>query len=303
MDIISCGEILIDMISKTYESSLRNVKDYEVHIGGSPSNIAINLSKQGFKSSIISKIGNDFFGRFIKENLEKNGVETSLLSVDENVNTDIVFVLKSKKSPDFYPYRSATLNMIDHNLPRTKIFHFSFWALSTEKNLKNTIKILNESKNAFIGFDPNYRKILDKTNKSIIDILKTILPKVNIIKPSEDDAESIFGKMNTKDYIKKFHELGAKNIILTLGKDGYIISNGKKEKKYTSYAKEVIDTTGAGDAFWSGFYIGILNNLNIFEASKLGNAFSAEKIKKVGAVIDLKSYKEIAKEYEIGGIL
>jgi fructokinase len=118
-----------------------------------------------------------------------------------------------------------------------------------------------------------------------------------LVKPSDDDAKYIFGEKSNNEYIKTFHELGAKNVILTLGKYGSLVSDGEKIKNQASYAEEVIDTTGAGDAFWSGTYIGFIENFDIFNAAKLGNAFSAENLKKVGAVLRLKDYHVLIEKY------
>ncbi len=130
------------------------------------------------------------------------------------------------------------------------------------------------------GFDPNYRKILWKTSLDIEDVLKIVLPYVDIIKPSLDDCYHFFSttKKDEKYYIETFHSLGVKYVVLTLGEKGATVSDGSKMMHLDSLATNVVDTTGAGDAFWSGLYIGLIEGYDIFTASKLGNAFSAEKL-------------------------
>ena len=104
---ISFGEVLIDFISKDYVDGLKNATSFDKFLGGSPSNIAVNISKQGFRSAIISKVGNDPFGNYILNELNKYKVDTSFIIQDNLVQTDLVYVLKSKTSPEFYPYRSS----------------------------------------------------------------------------------------------------------------------------------------------------------------------------------------------------
>lgn len=304
---ISFGEVLIDFISKDYVDGLKNATSFDKFLGGSPSNIAVNISKQGFRSAIISKVGNDPFGNYILNELNKYKVDTSFIIQDNLVQTDLVYVLKSKTSPEFYPYRSASLNLefLDSSIKKiadTNIFHFSSWAISSDINLKNTLKLLKSFKKSrtLVGFDPNYRKILWHTSLEIEDVLKLVLPYVDFIKPSLDDCYHIFEK-NTleEEFIKIFHDFGVKNVILTLGENGFIISTGTDKRHFESFAKDVVDTTGAGDAFWSGLYVGIINGLNIVNSSKLGNAFAAEKLKSVGAISEIKSYQTLLKEYNI----
>jgi len=303
-DFISFGEVLIDMISTDYVNGLKNSNVFEKHFGGSPANIAMNIASQGFNSAIISKIGNDPFGEYILNRMKKTKVSTDFIKVDDDFNTDIVFVLKSQYSPEFYPYRSSSLNLevnekaID-SVKNAKIFHFSTWSLSSDNNLEILLQLLKIAKenNTLVGFDPNYRKILWHSSIDIKNALKIILPYCDLVKPSDDDAKYIFDENKREKYIEIFHDLGAKNVILTLGKEGSLVSNGNEIKAQSSYAEKVIDTTGAGDAYWSGTYIGFLEDFNIFESAKLGNAFSAENLKKVGAVLRLKDYHDLIKKY------
>ncbi|MGM0641747.1 MAG: carbohydrate kinase family protein [Thermotogota bacterium] len=303
-DFISFGEILIDMISTDYVDGLKNSNIFEKHFGGSPANIAMNMSSQGFKSSVISKIGQDPFGEYILSRMKKSKVNTDFIKIDNNFHTDIVFVLKSQFSPEFYPYRSSSLNL-DVNedaieaVKKSKIFHFSTWSFASDNNLEILLKLLKVAKenDTYVGFDPNYREILWHSSIDIKNAMKIILPYCDLVKPSDDDAIYIFGENSKEKFVDIFHELGAKKVILTLGKDGSLVSNGKDKISQPSYAKKVIDTTGAGDAFWSGTYIGFLEGFDIFDSAKLGNSFSAENLKKVGAVLRLKDYHDLIEKY------
>ena len=74
---------------------------------------------------------------------------------------------------------------------------------------------------------------------------------------------------------------------MTLGSEGVLVSNGVETIKLETMASEIVDTTGAGDAFWSGFYAAIVEGCTIKQALNLGLAVSAYKLKYVGAVVDL----------------
>ena len=89
---------------------------------------------------------------------------------------------------------------------------------------------------------------------------------------------------------------------MTLGKDGAIVSNGIETIKFKTQAKEIVDTTGAGDAFWSGFYTSIIKGYSIRESLNLGFAVSAYKLKYVGAVVELPTIEEIKQFQQNGGI-
>ena len=86
---------------------------------------------------------------------------------------------------------------------------------------------------------------------------------------------------------------------MTLGKDGVIVSNGEETMRCPSFAKEIVDATCAGDAFWSGFYSAIVKGYTIRESVKLGSAVSAFKLQYMGAVVDLPSLEQIKEQYQL----
>ncbi|KPU27258.1 fructokinase [Caloranaerobacter sp. TR13] len=305
IDVTAVGEILIDMISTEYSDDL-NCKSFEKFFGGSPGNLAINVKNLGAKSSLISKVGNDDFGRFLVDKLNENGVDTSGIEFDDDSNTSMVIVNKSKTTPKFIAYRDAEKKItynetIDKLIKDTKIIHFSSWPISYSTSRNTIEKIIEVAKDegALICFDPNYRKILWEKGHDGASYVKAIIEKVDIIKPSYDDAFHLFGEGTVEVYIDKFLELGPKLVIMTLGKYGLIVANKKECMKFSSLATEVVDTTGAGDAFWSGFYLGILNNKTIKESVELGLATSAYKLKHMGAVIELPHFTQIEKIYSL----
>jgi fructokinase len=148
-----------------------------------------------------------------------------------------------------------------------------------------------------ICFDPNYHPMIWQKGEDGVEYVKSIIGKVDIVKPSEDDAERLFGKDTPEKQIEKFLQLGSKLVIMTLGKDGAIVSNGTESMKFETLATEVVDTTGAGDAFWSGFYTAAVKGYTIRDAVTLGFAVSAYKLKYTGAVVNLPTLEIIKEQY------
>lgn len=299
---LSIGEVLIDFITESF--SLKNANVFHKFFGGSPANIAINVSNQGIDSYLLSAVGEDPFGEFIIDFLKEYKVKTDYIHISPKINTDVVFVNKSKDTPEFKAYRNASLNLdIPKNidLNKFKIIHISSWAVSETtqyEKILNLIKIAKK-RNIIIGFDPNYRKVLWHNKYTILEVLQAIGPYIDIIKPSLDDAEHIFGKDSLENYYTYFKEYNFNNIIFTLGKDGVFIKNNEINKRISTYASEVNDVTGAGDAVWSGIYIGLLNGLDIIKSTKLGLAFAAEKLKYIGAIAPIEYWKILKNKYEI----
>ncbi|PJI07565.1 MULTISPECIES: carbohydrate kinase family protein [Clostridium] len=303
-DIITIGELLIDMISADYGENFE-CSTYNRFFGGSPANIAMNVKRLGINSIIASSVGKDGLGKFLLNHLKKCEMDTSYIQ-EVDYSTSMVVVNKSKNSPIPIFYRDADYHLnydlkLKEVLKKSKIIHFSCWPISRLPVREAIEKIIEEAaKNEMvICFDPNYHPMIWEKGEDGVAYVKSIINKVDIVKPSEDDAERLFGKDTYENQIQKFLELGAKLVIMTLGKDGAIVSNGVETIKFKTMASEVVDTTGAGDAFWSGFYAAIVKGYTIREALNLGFAVSAYKLKYLGAVVDLPKLEEIKAIYNL----
>lgn len=304
IDVFTIGELLIDMISNDYGDDF-NCNNYTKYFGGSPANITMNIKKLGGTSAIAACVGKDSFGNFLIQQLETNNINTNYINRVEP-STSMVVVTKSKTTPIPIFYRGADYSLeynakLDSALKNSKIVHFSCWPIS-QKNSRITIeKVIEEARknHVIIGFDPNYHNLIWESGHNGIEYIKNLISKVDIIKPSEVDAERIFGPDTPANQVKKFINLGAKLVIMTLGKDGAIVTNGIETITFQTLATEIIDTTGAGDAFWSGFYTGMVKGYTLNDALNLGFGVSAFKLKYVGAIVNLPTIQEIKNIYNI----
>lgn len=304
-DLLAVGELLIDMISNEYDDGSFECDGYTKFSGGAPSNIAINVNRLGIRSEIVSAVGNDGFGTFLLRRLQQEGMDTKgIQRVD--ASTSLVVVTKSRTTPVPIFYRDADYQMtfdasLEQKIANSKVVHFSCWPISRTPARHTLEKVIEEahSQGLLIGFDPNYHPMIWQRGEDGAQYVKSIISKVDVIKPSEEDAERLFGKDEPVKQLEKFLELGAKLVIMTLGKDGAIVSNGKETLSFDSLATEVVDTTGAGDAFWSGFYAALIKGHSIREALHLGFAVSAYKLRFTGAVVHLPRLDVIKAQFSL----
>ena len=304
IDVFTIGELLVDMISNDYDDNF-DCNQYTKHFGGSPANIAMNIKRLGGNAAISSSVGNDGLGDFLINHLKNNNIDTSYINKVNN-STSMVLVSKSKSTPVPIFYRGADYNIdyddnIDYALKNCKIVHFSCWPISQESSRQTIEKVIDKARknNILIGFDPNYHEMIWEKNHDGLEYIKNLVSKVDIIKPSEVDAERIFGPDTPENQVKKFIDLGAKLVIMTLGKDGAIVNNGVETLTFKTLATEIVDNTGAGDAFWSGFYTGLTKSYSLKDSLNLGFATSAFKLKHVGAITNLPTIEEIKNIYNI----
>jgi len=301
-DCLTIGELLVDLIASDEHD---DANTYQQFFGGSPANIAMNMKRLGASPLIASSVGRDRLGDYLINHMAQNGICTKLIQRVE-CPTSLVLLNKSTGTPLPIFYRNADYQLIysealEQEIIASKIIHFSCWSISrypARSTVEKAIQVARNN-NVLVCFDPNYHQMLWQNGENGPQYIKDIIGQVDIIKPSEDDAERIFGQDTPANQIDKFLNLGAKLVILTLGKDGLIVSNGNKSLKFESLATEVADTTGAGDAFWSGFYTAIIKGYPIIDAVALGSTTSAYKLKHVGAVVNLPRLENLKDIYSL----
>lgn len=296
IDILCVGEVLIDFIGHQAGVLINNTKDYHRYLGGSPANVAMNSSRLGLNSVLVSSIGNDGFGAYILERLNHVGVNTQFIEQIEKKPTSIIFVSRSDGTPDFIPFRSADNFINEEQLPieiltATSIFHTTCFALSKEPAQTT---ILNKAKEAYklgckLSIDINYSGKLWDSRENAIDVIKAYCEFNPLIKISEDDMFRLFNKhLSHCDIFDFFHNLNVEIVCLTLGSNGVKLSQKDKGiiEKPAIEIEKVVDTTGAGDAFWSGFLYANIHEKSIDECLDVALKLAALKLQNVGRLPD-----------------
>lgn len=284
--VLCIGELLIDFICSDVNKGLTNGINFVKKAGGAPANVTAALTKLGGNAYFAGKVGNDNFGEFLKETLDKAGVDTSMLIMDENSNTTLAFVsLNEYGERDFIFNRGADELFTKDDLDNEKlksfdIIHFgSATALLGGPSKETYLEVMKFAKlnNAFISFDPNYRADLWKHRLSeFIMIAKSCIKHADFVKVSDEEIKLISGTENIEDGVREFHKLGAKLVAVTLGKEGTFVSNGENVNIINSIKVKSIDSTGAGDAFVGAF----LYKLSL-EASPKMIISDFDKVKKI----------------------
>lgn len=296
IDIISIGEVLVDFIGHEMNTSINRTKDYHRYLGGSPTNVAVNASRLGLKSLLVASCGQDGLGDYIVRKLKANNVITTQIRKSETAPTSVIFVSKSTNTPDFIPYREADCEIFEDQLPdeiiaKAKIFHTTCFALS-----KNPARqtILNRAKKAKelgvqLSIDINFSERIWLNREEAKLVIKEYLSNDPLVKLSEDDCYRLFAEVKSEEYIfEYFHALGASTICLTKGKNGVVVSDVNHGMFFQEAIQidEIKDTTGAGDAFWTGFLFAQLSHKSLEESITIAQKLASIKLQNVGRLPD-----------------
>lgn len=296
IDIISIGEVLVDFIGHDINTSINRTKDYHRFLGGSPTNVAVNASRLGLKSLLVASCGQDGLGEYIVRKLKSNNVETSQIRKSLTLPTSVIFVSKSTNTPDFIPYREADCEIFESQLPdeiicKAKIYHTTCFALSKNPARETILNRANKAKELGLqlSIDINFSERIWPNREEAKEVLTVYLSNNPLVKISEDDCYRLFAEVKTEDYIfEYFHNLGASTICLTKGKNGVVVSDINKGLFFQVAIPidEIKDTTGAGDAFWTGFLYAQLNKKTLEESVAIAQKLASIKLQNVGRLPD-----------------
>ena len=296
IDILCVGEVLVDFIGHQPGVQINNTRDYHRYLGGSPTNVAMNSTRLGLKSVMVATVGNDGFGVYIFERLNAVGVNTNNIKQLEDKPTSVIFVSRTEGTPEFIPFREADCFITNDQiseamLAEAKIFHTTCFALS--KNPAQST-ILQKAEDAFnvgckLSIDLNYAKKLWSSQEEAFRVIKSYCKFNPLIKISEDDMERLFEKtLPHNEIFEFFHNQGVDVICLTLGSKGVKLSQRDKGviEMPAIKVEKIMDATGAGDAFWSGFVFAYIKENSMEDCLKVALKLAALKLQNVGRLPD-----------------
>lgn len=308
-DFLSIGETLIDFIPVPSEQGTV----YQQNPGGSPANLACALAKLGVKAAFAGKVGNDSFGHSCRAALEKSGVDISNLILSDEYQTPLAFIRREEDGKHFTFYRNETT--ADQNLTAEdldpqifrglRVFHFSSFSLTAEPSRSTILNAAAMAREcgALITFDPNIRLSLWKSPEEAREVILGCLPLVDILKLNKDDMEFLLPGLDERELSQQLYQTyGTQMIIISrsaLGCYAYV-----NEDHYVSCAYDipVVDTTGAGDAFFAGIIFNLLTlKKSIFDLASVeitvmldfANALGSLTVTKPGAIDSFPNPREV----------
>ena len=260
MDVTALGELLIDFTQNGLSDQGNPM--FEANPGGAPCNVLAMLSKLGHETAFIGKVGNDFFGRQLKETVNEAGIDTSYLIMDDHVHTTLALVSNTPDGDrDFSFYRDPGADMMlnadeisEEAIINSKVFHFGTLSM-THENVRNaTKKALKIAKDAgvLITFDPNIREPLWLDLETAREQVLYGLGFCDILKISDNEIVWLTGKEDYSEGVRWIRDrFDIPLILVSMGREGsraYL--KDMMIEKEAFLQDDTIDTTGAGDTFF-----------------------------------------------------
>ena len=292
-DVITIGDAMI-AFNPSRTGPMRFVESFHRNIGGAELNVAIGCSRLGLNAGWISCLGNDPFGKYIRNFARGEGIDTSKVRLVDGYSTSLNFkeIMEDGSVSTFY-YRdnspllalNPTTDLVDEYFKNAKVFHFTgIFPAVTEENIEITKKALELAKKhgLTVSFDPNIRLKLWSKERAR-EVLRSFLPYVDILLAGIDEMEIILGTTNVNDIIKKCESYGIRHVILKRGSNGAIgYHEGELIELPAVENTNVVDTVGAGDGFDAGYLYSFLQGWTLKRSLQFANTIGSMVVEVMG---------------------
>ncbi|MBL0175822.1 MAG: hypothetical protein IPP94_11235 [Ignavibacteria bacterium] len=293
------GDAYVEL--RAADTALPDAQHFERHIAGSAAHIAIYSSMLGGTAGCVASLGADALGTFVQNFLRQHKVNVTGLQFSREFPTTLLFAARAGRVLQTTYYRLADWqlhNTKEHVLlaQASRIVHGSGFCLWKHPARHSIFEILRLTKkyDSTTVLQPHYEPALWRDRDDALATIKKTLQFADIATPTVDDAEHLFGKASREDYVKKYHDLGVKKVILTMGKDGCLVSDGAQLTRVPPVDARIIDPSGVNDAWHAGLYFGMNANMDLPAAATFANAVAAYVLQQQGSLVVLPAAEDIA---------
>ncbi|CDX38481.1 conserved hypothetical protein [Mesorhizobium plurifarium] len=321
LDVITIGRASVDLYGQQTGSRLEDIASFAKSVGGCPANISVGTARLGLRSALLTRVGDEQMGRFIREQLRREGVSVDGLKTDKERLTALVLLsVESEGVSPMIFYRSdcADMALAEEDIDEAFIAsarsvvvtgtHFS--RPNSDAAQRKAIRLM-KARGGKVVFDIDYRPNLwglaghaegfERYVKSdrVSAQLKTVLPDCDLIVGTEEEIMIASGADDCLSALKTIRALSSATIVLKRGAKGCIVYDGPISDDLEDgivgkgFPIEVYNVLGAGDAFMSGFLRGWLGGESFATAATWANACGAFAVSRLLCAPEYPTFEEL----------
>jgi fructokinase len=284
--------------------------------GGAPANVAVAAARLGSEAAFVGSVGEDLFGDLILRTLEAEGVDTSAVRrCEPPTRTSIAFVEISGGERSFTFYRSdpaADELLSAEDVSEEALSWASFVNFGSIPLIKDPARSaihraveLAEELDVPVAFDVNLREHLWESAEAACEVVNPLLDRSQIVKLSDDEISPLLGTQRAEEAAKILLDRGVALVFVSLGPEGAFYATKNFEGEVPSFEVEVLDPTGAGDAFLAAALVclseGEWDEETVRKAARRGTAAGAIACTDYGAMRALPTKDELDRFVSGGG--
>lgn len=321
LDVICLGRAGVDLYGEQIGGPLEDMGSFAKYVGGCPANIAVGTARMGLESAILSRVGNEHMGRFIRQTMEREGVDVSNLKTDPDRLTALVFLgIRDRETFPLVFYRENCADMalceddVDEafigsakalvltgtHLSKPGVRAASFRAAEFAKTQGTRVVLDIDYRPVLWGLtDPGQGEERFVADAEVSKTLSDVLPWCDLIVGTEEEFHIAGGSTDTRTALENVRAKTAAVLVLKLGPEGCTVFEADIPASldthvvYAGFPVEVFNVLGAGDAFMSGLLRGYVRGLDWSESCRIANACGALVVSRHGCAPAIPSFEEV----------
>ena len=284
-DVLTMGRVGVDLYPEQSGVPLADVRTFAKFLGGSATNVAVGAARYGHRSAVITKVGDDGFGAYVRQALRGFGVDPRFVGTDRDLRTPVVFIeLLPPESPPILFYRQPkapdmNLTVDDLHLDAirsARVFWTTGTGLSDEPSRSATLAALRErGRKSFTVHDLDHRPTFWRSPEEAGPLARQALGLATVAVGNVDEVTVAVGSGTPDAQASRLLDLGLELAIVKLGGDGVLAAWDGGAERVTPVEVEVVNGLGAGDAFGAALCHGLLERWDVVDTVRFANAAGA----------------------------
>jgi 5-dehydro-2-deoxygluconokinase len=303
LEIITMGRISVDLYPEQIGVPLAQVETFAKSVGGSATNVAVAAARLGHKSAVITKVGDDGFGLYLREALEQQfGVDARWVGTDPVLQTPLAFC--EIFPPDDFPllfYREPkapdmNLSVEDLDLgaiAEVPLFWFTGTGLSDEPSRTATLAALEQRSGDITVFDLDYRPMFWDSMDEARRLYREALRHATVAVGNRDEVEVAVGTRDPLEASAALLDLGIEFAIVKQGPKGVLARTAEGVVEVPPIVVEVVNGLGAGDAFGGALCHALLSGWDPERTLRFANAAGAIVASRLACADDMPTREEV----------
>jgi len=252
--------------------------------GGGASNAAVDLRKMNVSVAVAASVGDDAFGRIVREMLEANSIDTTALKVSRRPTSQTMIVNVAGQDRRFIHLVGAYADFTAADIPldlvrRCKVLYLGYFLIMPNLRAEELIPVFEAGRKAGAKIVVD---VATPGKQDYVSRLEKLLPHVDVFLPNQDEAELILGERDPRKQATAFRKMGAKTVVITMGGEGSVLVNDRSRLSAGTYPTELVDGSGGGDAFAAGFIYGLLKGMDEEDCLRVASALGASCVRAIG---------------------
>jgi 5-dehydro-2-deoxygluconokinase len=284
VDVLTMGRVGVDLYPHE-PGPLETVRTFGRYLGGSATNVAVAAARLGRTAAVVTKVGADPFGAYVRDALTRFGVSTAYVGTDPDLRTPLVFAaLDPADDPPVLFYRQPSApdlqidadDVPDDAVRSARLLWVTGTGLSVEPSRRATLGALAlRDRAAVTVLDLDYRPVFWASAATAHDQLIRALPLVTVAVGNRVEVEVAVGTRGADEAADRLLAWGIDLAVVKLGRDGVLVATPQQRITLPPVPVEVVCGLGAGDAFGGALCHGLLSGWPIAQAARFANAAGA----------------------------